>query len=111
MKQKLLASAKLNLAMLPMFGLAEYLYATQYVFEWTFDLQFKKEIPAKMKNGKISPKKIALIKRKNDYDLELYQFALKLFFLRLHYIVDIQKKENKTIPPVIENLLRNHSNG
>ena len=109
MKHKLLASAKLNLAMLPMFGLAEYLYATQYIFEWTFDLQFKKNIPAKRKYSNIPLQTITLIKGKNEYDLDLYKFALELFFLRLQYIVDTQQNENKTIPLVIEKLLKTHS--
>ena len=97
MKEKMLSSAKLNLARLPMFGIAEYLLATQFTFEWTFGLHFKKNITSKKRHNKTSIRIINLVKNINKYDIDLYKFALKLFFKRLKYIVIRCKEQNKKI--------------
>ena len=101
-----MSSAKYNLARLPMFGLAEYLFATQFTFEWTFGLYFIKNITTKKVHIETSKQIIKLVKYINKYDYDLYKFAFKLFFKRLEYIVSSYKELNKPVPVKISNSLK-----
>lgn len=106
MKHQMLYSAKVNLARLPMFGLAEYLFATQYIFEWTFNLHFIKNIKSRIRHSNTPKKIIKMVQNVNKYDMELYNFASKLFFKRLKYIVSKHYKQNKSIPIEISNAIK-----
>ena len=108
MKENMLSSAKTNLARLPMFGLTEYLFATQFIFEWTFNLDFIKNITSSITKSNIPQKKIKLVQNTNKYDMDLYKFASKLFFKRLEYIVSKQKKQNRLIPIEISNAMKSN---
>lgn len=80
----LLASAKTNLERMAYFGLTEEQRISQFMFEETFNLQFK--VIFENYNGthssrtreKLSEGVIEKIKRINSLDVELYEFSLKL---------------------------------
>ncbi|XP_059474051.1 heparan-sulfate 6-O-sulfotransferase 2 [Neocloeon triangulifer] len=86
----LLTSAKRNLASMAFFGLTEYQKVSQYVFEETFNLRFS--IPFEQHNAtvsgatmnELSEQQLALIKKANALDIELYDFAKELMYRRFH---------------------------
>ena len=109
MKSKMLESAKLNLAKLSMFGLNEYLYATQYLFTWTLGLEFKQIMKSRNSThfsiDNISNEDIKEIEAVTWYDAELYKFAEKLFFHRLRYAATYDKKHGIEVPKEVYNSL------
>ena len=85
---KMLASAKLNLSNMPFFGLTEQQEMNQYIFERTFGMKFL--VPFEQKKVTVSSQALNLITEKqkkmvlelNHLDVELYEYALKLFNYR-----------------------------
>ncbi|CAB3374256.1 heparan-sulfate 6-O-sulfotransferase 2 [Cloeon dipterum] len=84
----LLSSAKRNLAAMAFFGLTEYQKISQYVFEETFNLRFA--VPFEQHNStvsgatmtELSEQQLELVKRANNLDIELYNFAKELMYRR-----------------------------
>lgn len=84
----MLASAKRNLASMAFFGLTEHQKESQYVFEETFNLRFA--VPFDQHNATVSsltlstlrPDQVALVRKLNALDLELYDFAQNLMYQR-----------------------------
>ena len=103
--EKLLKSAKYNLAnKVSYFMLLEYQRLSQYLFEKTFGVAFKTSFIKKEKTRadeylrgdpdseygtekKLTDQEILQIQELNQYDIELYQYATKLFFQRLKFII------------------------
>ncbi|XP_067687103.1 heparan-sulfate 6-O-sulfotransferase 2-like [Haliotis asinina] len=90
---KLLISAKNTLKHMPFFGITEYSYMTQVLFEETFQLKIvdKYVHPLHMETfmslSKISREDMETISNVNKYDFLLYDYALKLFFERYDTLV------------------------
>ena len=108
-KDKILKSAKENLARLPMFGLNEHLFATQYLLESTLNLNFKQFMISRNSThfsiGDISESDLQAVKEVNRYDTELYKFAEKLFLERLKYAVSYDRKRGKKVFPEVKQSL------
>jgi len=86
----MLDSAKGNLSRMRWFGLVEFQQASQYLFEGAFEpLHFIAPFSRwNSTNGEnelrqLKPEILALIKRRNHLDIELYKYARDLFFQRL----------------------------
>ncbi|KAK2703971.1 heparan-sulfate 6-O-sulfotransferase 2-like [Artemia franciscana] len=83
-----LASAKLNLSNMPFLGLTEKQQMSQYIFERTFKMKFL--VPFEQHNVTVSSQTLKLISERekkmvlelNNLDVELYEYALKLFNYR-----------------------------
>ena len=109
MKQEILKSAKLNLAKLPMFGLNEHLYASQYLLSWALNLKFKKFMPSRNSThvwiSDIEESDLEAVKEVNRFDTELYKFAEKLFLKWLNYVVSYDRKRGYKIPVEVEQSL------
>ena len=105
----MLKSAKENLARLPMFGLNEHLFATQYLLESTLNLNFKQFMVSRNSThfsiDDISESVLQAEEEVNRYDIELYKFAEKLFLERLKYAVSHDRKRGKKVPPEVEQSL------
>ena len=91
--QVLLQSAKENLLQMAFFGLTEMQAESQYIFEQTFDLKFKYNFSQKQSsyaktllNDKISDAVVQRIEELNHLDMELYNFAKKVFLQRFEEI-------------------------
>ena len=84
----MLNSAKDNLAKMAFFGLTEYQVETQYLFEKTFGLKFYENFfqysHTNAKNVVVSTAQKNRILELNSLDIQLYDFAKKLFFVRLN---------------------------
>lgn len=89
----MLESAKINLRNLSYFGLVEYQKESQYLFEKTFGLKFKKNFRqitvsdtwSGEARKEVSPKQLLQIRKVNRLDRQLYSYARTLFFRRLKY--------------------------
>ncbi|KAG9511409.1 Heparan-sulfate 6-O-sulfotransferase 1-A [Fragariocoptes setiger] len=86
--QIMLQSAKDNLRNLSFFGLCEYQVMSQFLFEKKFGLKFKRpftqsnETRTSQALGELSPEIIGVIKKLNHLDIQLYDYATKLFINR-----------------------------
>ncbi|WAR28508.1 H6ST2-like protein [Mya arenaria] len=84
--QKILDSAKENLLNMDFFGLTEFQLRTQKLFEYTFDIHFKKEfeqLPVTHSDRTdISKRQKSEILEQNKLDIALYQYAKDLFLQR-----------------------------
>ena len=102
MKQEILQSAKENLARLPMFGLNEHLFATQYLLKWSLNLKFKQFMVSRdsthVSKDDISESDLQDVKEVNRFDTQLYKFAQRLFLKRLKYVVNYERKRGKKVP-------------
>ncbi|XP_028401260.1 heparan-sulfate 6-O-sulfotransferase 1-B-like [Dendronephthya gigantea] len=95
----MLESAKRNLRSMAYFGLVEYQRESQYLFEKTFGLKFKKKFSQVPVNETISSKAWALLtprhllqtRKVTRLDRQLYSYAKALFFKRLKYIERLTK--------------------
>lgn len=101
-EQKLLQSAKHTLVGLSFFGLTEYPKLSEYLFLKTFkEDKFKFIEPIKEINQTIADivlkheaeKYMNKIIENNRLDIELYDFAKELFFNRVNFYRNIEKKE------------------
>ena len=108
-KDKILKSAKENLARLPMFGLNEHLFATQYLLESTLNLNFKQFMISRNSThfsiGDISESDLQVVAEVNRYDTVLYKFAEKLFLERLKYVVSHDRERGKKVPAEVKQSL------
>ncbi len=87
MQSRMLESAKVNLAKLDFFGLTEYQRETQILFEKTFNIKFDVDFMnmhtmASSKYGEITEEQLVKTRELNQLDLQLYDFAQKLFLER-----------------------------
>ena len=102
MKHEILQSAKENLARLPMFGLNEHLFATQYLLKWSLNLNFKQFMVSRdsthVSIDDTSKSDLEGVKEVNRFDTKLYKFAQRLFLKRLKYVVSYQRKRGKKVP-------------
>ncbi|XP_031560977.1 heparan-sulfate 6-O-sulfotransferase 1-B-like [Actinia tenebrosa] len=102
----ILKSAMRNLQSMAYFGLTEYQKESQYLFEKTFGVKFFRPFAQKAEDDTraadvmtdIEPADIQRLKKLNIVDIRLYAFAKELFFYRVKYFKDqdkrnIQKKE------------------
>ena len=113
MQQILLESAKQNLRGLSFFGLVEQQKVSQFLFEYTFGLKFRHQFiqlnrtHSSVSMGELTAEIIDRIRRLNHLDVELYEYAKRLLFNRLHSVrrtmpefhlkqLDIKKKQNLT---------------
>ena len=95
-ERKLLESAKKTLSEMIFFGITEYQELTQYLFEKTYDSIFKFSKPLEKSNNVIGENLKNHVftsdaKRLNKLDLELYDYAVKLFLQRVN---NFKKKDN-----------------
>lgn len=89
----MLESAKQNLQAMSYFGLVEYQKESQYLFEMTFGLKFKKDfyqLPVSdtwsyEARDEVTPKQFLQIRKVNRLDRQLYSYAKTLFFKKLKY--------------------------
>ena len=114
----LLESAKKNLAQMKFFGLSEFMYLNQYLFEKTFPgIIFAKNLEEKRNQlelfsehrglsirfqtwsfsligdiKKSSPSLMKIIKANIKLDIELYKFAKELFFKRVTRVLENDEK-------------------
>lgn len=86
----ILQSAKHNLEHeLAFFGLTEYMADTQFIFEHIFGLRFRRDFPmpdeisSKSANTPVTDEERQQLRAVNYLDVQLYEFAKKLFFDRL----------------------------
>ncbi|MFH4982004.1 hypothetical protein AB6A40_008713 [Gnathostoma spinigerum] len=83
----MLESAKANLRNFAFFGLKERMSESQWMFEELFQMRFTKNLAdwnkSKSNDTEITHHQLELIKKKNSLDVELYDFARKLFSKRL----------------------------
>ena len=92
MQRRMLESAKRNLAQFHFFGLTEYQKENQILFENTFGVKFRgpgltlKKSSASNLISKIKENQLEQVKKLNSLDIELYEFANKIFFSRLKSI-------------------------
>lgn len=88
----MLDSAKENLRNIAFFGLCDYQEASQSLFERTFNMKFKKpfvqsnETRTSQVIGQFSDDVLITIEKLNYLDIQLYDYALKLFFKRYESI-------------------------
>ena len=99
----MLQSAMKNLQSMSYFGLMEYQAESQYLFEKTFNLKFFVPFSQVTQNetraGKVLPtlndSVLDQIKNLNSLDVELYTLAKRLFFKRVTYFKEIEKKREQ----------------
>ena len=102
-KRALLRNAKKNLGSLAFIGRVEYQKGSQFVFESTFGLKFRRPFEQRTRQwGKnalqdLAPTEYKRIRSVNRLDLQLYDYAKELFFQRLHYFQTLSRKK-PTIP-------------
>ncbi|EYC13189.1 hypothetical protein Y032_0044g1021 [Ancylostoma ceylanicum] len=88
----LLESAKRNLRNMAFFGIKERMDDSQMMFERLFNLSFNKRLSAwsrsKSNDTDVNPEQLRLIREHNELDIELYDYALKLFEHRLAAILN-----------------------
>ena len=105
-KRRMLQSAKENLARLPMFGLNEHLFATQYLLKLLLNLEFKQFMVSRNSThvslNDISQSDLQAVKEVNRYDTELYKFAERLFLERLKYVVSFEKNSGRKMPQEVQ---------
>ncbi|XP_046549724.1 heparan-sulfate 6-O-sulfotransferase 2-like [Haliotis rubra] len=96
---KMLTSAKDTLEHMPFFGITEYLYMTQVLFEETFQLKVVdkyvhvKHLKTFMSLDNISREDMETISNLNKYDFLLYDYAQELFFERYDTLVTLKITE------------------
>ena len=119
LKRLMLESAKNNLSRMKFFGLSEYMYLNQYMFEQTFKgLRFSSNLKQNIffRNNSIQKStypfsesfKVSLflqstkpyiideIKKKVKFDIQFYQFAKDLYFSRLWKLLETDEKFKET---------------
>ncbi|KAE9552072.1 hypothetical protein FO519_004729 [Halicephalobus sp. NKZ332] len=86
----MLESAKNNLKNLAYFGLKEKMEDSQYMFEKVFQVNFTRELSdwnkSKSHDTEITEEEMKMIVEKNYLDIQLYDFATKLFEKRLELL-------------------------
>ena len=86
-RDRMLSSAKLNLRAMAFFGLVEFQSETQRLFENTFKVKFPEDFrQSRVTHASrvdVTHRQLERLAKVNGMDLELYEFAKQLFFLRL----------------------------
>ncbi|VDM39943.1 unnamed protein product [Toxocara canis] len=100
----MLESAKNNLKNLAFFGLKERMADSQWMFEQLFQLRFTKDLSdwrkSKSNDTEITPQQLELIKEKNSLDIQLYNYAEKLFLKRLK---QLRSDDYASVPEIKQN--------
>ncbi|KAI6228162.1 Heparan-sulfate 6-O-sulfotransferase [Aphelenchoides besseyi] len=103
----LLASAKNNLRNMAFFGIKERMADSQEMFERVFNLQFTQSLAnwnkSKSADTVVTPQQMKIIREHNHLDLELYNYAVKLFEKRLATI-----RKNSTVADSVTTSLTAH---
>ncbi|ETN75249.1 heparan sulfate 6-sulfotransferase [Necator americanus] len=88
----LLESAKRNLRNMAFFGIKERMDDSQIMFERLFNLSFNRRLSAwtrsKSNDTDVTPEQLRQIREHNELDIELYDYALKLFEHRLAAVLN-----------------------
>ncbi|KAJ1362567.1 hypothetical protein KIN20_022168 [Parelaphostrongylus tenuis] len=83
----LLESAKKNLMNMSFFGIKERMEDSQMMFEQLFNISFNRQLSAwsrsKSNDTEVTSRQLKLIRKHNELDVELYDYALKVFDHRL----------------------------
>ncbi|XP_055334487.1 heparan-sulfate 6-O-sulfotransferase 3-B-like [Paramacrobiotus metropolitanus] len=86
----ILASAKSNLLKMAFFGIVEQIDETQFLFEETFGLHFAEKLNgsyfARGENFTLTPEQRELFLERIALDVQLYEFAVKVFRQRLETV-------------------------
>uniref|UniRef100_A0A914YAB6 Heparan-sulfate 6-O-sulfotransferase n=1 Tax=Panagrolaimus superbus TaxID=310955 RepID=A0A914YAB6_9BILA len=97
----MLESAKNNLRNLAFFGIKEKMEESQFIFEKTFQMTFTRELAewnkSKSHDTPLTKMEMKVIREKNHLDIQLYEFALKLFNKRLELVQS--NSESKELRP------------
>ena len=108
----ILNSAKDKFYLMAFFGLTEFQYTTQYLFERTFRLKFVKDFVqfnhTHASQVEISPKENQKRYELNKLDIELYNYARELFFKQLKFAIekDLQSGKAANIPPGLQEFVK-----
>uniref|UniRef100_A0A914CBX9 Heparan-sulfate 6-O-sulfotransferase n=1 Tax=Acrobeloides nanus TaxID=290746 RepID=A0A914CBX9_9BILA len=104
----ILESAKNNLRNMAFFGIKERMDDSQLLFETIFDMQFTKSLAdwnkTKSLNTPVTPLQMKIIQQKNALDIQLYEFALKLFEKRLNMIQEMKVESTESYSQLITNV-------
>ncbi|VDK46830.1 unnamed protein product [Cylicostephanus goldi] len=96
----LLESAKNNLRNMAFFGVKERMDDSQMMFEHLFNLSFTKRLSewsrSKSNDTDVTAEQLKIIKERNELDIQLYDYAVNLFELRLAALM------NRTVPHNIQ---------
>lgn len=88
----LLESAKANLRSLAFYGIKERMPDSQWMFEQLFQLQFTANLSdwkkSKSRTDHITEAQWEVIRQRNHLDVQLYEFAVRLFEKRLKQLRD-----------------------
>jgi hypothetical protein len=98
----MLESAKRNLRSMAYFGLVEYQRESQYLFEKTFGLKFKKSFTQLSANetasgeawSTVTTELLLRVRNVTRLDRKLYNYAKALFFKRLKYFQKLEEIRN-----------------
>ncbi|XP_065562198.1 heparan-sulfate 6-O-sulfotransferase 2-like [Artemia franciscana] len=111
---KMLASAKLNLSNMSFFGLTEQQEMNQYIFERTFGVKFlvpfeqQKAIFSSQTLNLITEKQKRMVLELNHLDVELYEYALKLFNYRFSRLKSLDASFEGHFPNTFSSNGRSH---
>ena len=107
--QIMLHSAKKNLQKMSFFGLCEEQIISQYLFEQTFKLKFKKsfiqfnQTRSIAEQKLLTPEIIAKIRQLNHLDMELYSFAKTIFRERFNRLRNNDENFDKIYSDMLQN--------
>ncbi|CAJ0610391.1 unnamed protein product [Cylicocyclus nassatus] len=92
----LLESAKNNLRNMAFFGVKERMDDSQMMFEQLFNLSFTKRLSvwsrSKSNDTDVTAEQLKIIRERNELDIQLYDYAVNLFELRLAVLM------NRSVP-------------
>ena len=98
-QKRILLSAKKNLRSMPFFALTDFMDESLFLLKETMGVTFKTQIRKKLISKAsllhLDTQIIKTIKELNQLDIELYDYAKKLFFLRLHAVQKLKRTEKE----------------
>jgi hypothetical protein len=100
-QRAMLRSAKKNLRNFAFVGLVEFQAESQFVFEQTFGLKFRKPFVQRSRTfsktalDRLPPADIRKIRLSNKLDMQLYEYAKDLFLQRYEYFRTLESKNKK----------------
>jgi heparan sulfate 6-O-sulfotransferase HS6ST1 len=101
----MLESAKNNLRNLAFFGIKEKMEESQLIFEKTFQMTFTRELAewnkSKSHDTPLTETEMKVIREKNHLDIQLYEFAVKLFNKRLELIKSNSESKELRPKPIV----------
>uniref|UniRef100_A0A914QIC2 Heparan-sulfate 6-O-sulfotransferase n=1 Tax=Panagrolaimus davidi TaxID=227884 RepID=A0A914QIC2_9BILA len=102
----MLESAKNNLRNLAFFGIKEKMEESQLIFEKTFQMTFTRELAewnkSKSHDTPLTEVEMKVIREKNHLDIQLYEYAVKLFNKRLELIKSNSESKELRPKPIIQ---------